>query len=141
MADPLSILAGVGSLINATTRISTGLQKLHGGLKNGPDLIIALSNEISDLTLVLDQTHCAQDALGRFNPDDSASFVVALKLQLDRAQDLLSKLDSLSKALLKRKRSVQRVKWVLHDSKAAALKSEVREARLRIHEILTAHHA
>ncbi|KAK3372296.1 hypothetical protein B0H63DRAFT_550805 [Podospora didyma] len=139
MPEPLSIVVGVGSLVNATTRISSCLQKLYQGLKNGPDLIIALSNEIVDLTLVLDQTQRANDNSGRLKSDDSAAFVDALQSQLDKAQDLISKLETLSKSLLKRKRSVQRVKWLLNDSKATALRDEVREVRRRIYEILTAH--
>ncbi|KAK3371177.1 hypothetical protein B0T24DRAFT_306629 [Lasiosphaeria ovina] len=141
MAEPLSMLAGIASLITTTTRISGALHKIHRGLKNGPELLLALSNEIADLTLVLDQTQRAQDRLGQLSSDDSTAGAAILKSQLDKAHNVLSKLDKLSADLLKRKRSLQRVKWVLHESKATTLKDEMREVRRRIHEILTANNA
>ncbi|KAK0701888.1 hypothetical protein B0T26DRAFT_681989 [Lasiosphaeria miniovina] len=135
MADPLSIVTGVGGLLSLTGRTSSPLHKLYRGLKNGPELIIVLSNEVYDLSLVLDRVASAKDTLERLDPVENAVFITALSTQLEKAKDVLVKLSGLATVLAKRKRSTQRVKWTLHESKAAALKDEVRNVRVRINEI------
>ncbi|KAK4176608.1 ankyrin repeat-containing domain protein [Triangularia setosa] len=139
MADPLSIASGVASLLNVAGRTATCLYEFHQDLKHGPDLILALSNEVSDLILVLDRINEARETLQTLARRESTPYVSVLGAQLDTAQEVLSKLESLSTALSGHKRSMQRIKWCLRQNKAAALKNEVREVRLRINEIMTAH--
>ncbi|KAK3386478.1 hypothetical protein B0H63DRAFT_540372 [Podospora didyma] len=142
MADPLSALSGIVSLIDITTRASASLHKLYMELKNAPTLILALANEIADLTVVLDRASGARDTLGRLDPAENAGFVTALSALLDKAKDILSRLEMLSKDLLRQKwSSVKRVKWSLTQSKATSLKNEVREVRIKMNEILIAHNS
>ncbi|KAK0708868.1 hypothetical protein B0T21DRAFT_83037 [Apiosordaria backusii] len=139
MADPLSIASGVASLLNVAGRTATCLYEFHQDLKHGPDLILALSNEVSDLTLVLDRVNGACESLENLAVRESTPYVSALGAQLGKAQEVFAKLETLSIALSKQKRSMQRIKWCLRQNKVTALKSEVREVRLKINEIMTAH--
>ena len=104
-----------------------------------PSLILALANEISDLGLVLDHVRQASDGLKQLKTEESVRFIDSLGGQLNRAEDLLGRLDSISQRLLKQKRSGQRVRWMYYQSKAASLKGEVREVRRRINELITTH--
>ncbi|KAK3318775.1 hypothetical protein B0H66DRAFT_591446 [Apodospora peruviana] len=105
--DPLSALTGLAGLLDVTTRSSVALHRLYKGFKYGPDVILALSNEFTDLSL-------------------------------NKAEDVLTRLDALSRKLSAQKQSGQRVRWIWYQSKAAALKDELREVRRRIHELLVA---
>ncbi|KAK3389818.1 ankyrin repeat-containing domain protein [Podospora didyma] len=139
MADPLSIITSVGGLLALTARTSRSLHTLFSELKNGPALIIGLSNEVADLSLVLDQVGNAKETFERLDPVVNAAFVTSLGSQLEKAGDVLSKLDDLTTSLAKRKRSMQRLKWTLHEGKATELKDKMRDVRRRIHEMITAH--
>ncbi|KAK4200931.1 ankyrin repeat-containing domain protein [Triangularia verruculosa] len=139
MADPLSIASGVASLLNVAGRTATCLYEFQQDLKHGPDLILALSNEVSDLILVLDRINEAQETLQMLARQESTGYVSALGTQLDKVREVLSRLEALAASLSKQKRSMQRIKWCLRQNKAAVLKSEVREVRLRINEIMMAH--
>ncbi|KAK3319029.1 ankyrin repeat-containing domain protein [Apodospora peruviana] len=117
MADPVSMLTGVGGLLALTVRTSSSLHKIYGKLKNGPLLIIALSNEIADLSLVLDRVNSAKETLERLDPAENAAFITALDGQLDKARG------------------------TLQETEATALKDEVRDVRHRINDILIAHNS
>lgn len=54
MADPLSIAAGIITVIGAAEAVAKGLGKLIS-LKGLPSTFVALNNEISDLRLVVQE--------------------------------------------------------------------------------------
>jgi hypothetical protein len=49
----LSISPAAVGVLDLATRASVGMDSVHAKLKNAPDLILALSNDISDLRLML----------------------------------------------------------------------------------------
>ena len=52
--DPLSIIAGCIAVLDAGGKIVKGLTKLTN-LRNVPDLLLAVINEVSDLSLIVQE--------------------------------------------------------------------------------------
>ena len=53
MTDPLSVTAGAIAVIGVCTTCAKQLDSLRRGFRDAPEEILALSNEISDMTVVL----------------------------------------------------------------------------------------
>ncbi|KAK5659560.1 hypothetical protein OQA88_762 [Cercophora sp. LCS_1] len=136
--DPLTAITAITQLLDISARTSSGLHHLYRSFKNGPDIILALSNEVADLSLVLDSIHGAKRSLMRLKGSEHRRFVDTLTSQLAQAEETLAKIDSITRKLLRQGRSAQRVRWILYQSKAALLKDEMREVRRRINELMTA---
>ncbi|KAK6495088.1 hypothetical protein TWF481_003116 [Arthrobotrys musiformis] len=58
--DPLSITASVIAVVTAACQVSNGLIKLTTVLKEAPDIVMALQNEVNDIQIVV---HTARDVL------------------------------------------------------------------------------
>lgn len=137
--DPLSSLASIAGILSVASRTSTSLHDLYDGLKNGPELILALSNEIADLSITLDRVLGARDMIQQLDSVADQSFATQLEAQVEKARYVVTELDTLCQTLSEKKRSSQRVAWLLHQGKAAVMKEQVREVRLRINDMLVAH--
>jgi hypothetical protein len=138
MADPISILSGVVSLLDVSRRASSGLLALCRDLKNAPELILALSNEVSDINVVLSRmndSRMAADSASKQN----LSFLTTLEYQFDKAKVLLSDLERLLRTLSQEKSRTQRIKWVLRKSNAEELKNQLREVRVKMNETLVSY--
>jgi hypothetical protein len=133
------VLASASSLLDITIRASSAFHKIYKELKDGPALILALSNETADLTIVLNQVGRAKKTLERLDPHENAAVVTALGARLGRAKEILENLDTFATDLLRQKRSTQRIQWCLKKGKATTLKDDVREVRMKLNELLTAH--
>jgi len=142
MADPFSVFSSALSLIDIATRISASLLSIYSELKNAPMLILALSNEVADISLVLDRVYNARQAPDGVSPLSSnrnTTYLAALDNQLEKARALLVELEALSTNLTKEKGLKTRITWILNQSNAEALKNQLIAARTKINEILLAY--
>jgi DNA repair exonuclease SbcCD ATPase subunit len=137
--DPLSVFATAATLLDITARTSGSLRNLYGQLKAAPALILALSNETADITVVLNRVADAKQTLDRLDKQQNAAFIASINNHLSEAKAVLSRLEALSNTLLKQEGSIKRIKWCLRSAQAATLKDEIRAVRQRINEILAAH--
>ncbi|RSM20305.1 hypothetical protein CDV31_000800 [Fusarium ambrosium] len=141
MAEPISLIASVAGLLDVSLRSSKALHSLQSQLRNAPNLIQALSNEVEDLKAVLarvEDTKKASKSSGQHVPAITAA-MVDLEAQLRKAKVTLSDLDTLTKNLAAEKPTLKRVKWCLKQSRASELQSELKEVRTKINELLVAH--
>jgi len=105
-------------------------------------LILALSNEVADISLVLDRVYNARQAPDGVSPLSSnrnTTYLAALDNQLEKARALLVELEALSTNLTKEKGLKTRITWILNQSNAEALKNQLIAARTKINEILLAY--
>ncbi|RMJ18629.1 hypothetical protein CDV36_001718 [Fusarium kuroshium] len=141
MAEPISLIASVAGLLDVSLRSSKALHSLQSQLRNAPNLIQALSNEVEDLKAVLarvEDTTKASKSSGQHVPAITAT-MVDLEAQLRKAKVTLSDLETLTKNLAAEKPTLKRVKWCLKQSRASELQSELKEVRTKINELLVAH--
>lgn len=93
MADPLSITAGIVAVVGAAGGITKTLGKIKD-LRNAPDELLALINEVSDLRLILNdlQHYILQNTQRQQILQEELQYISIL---VDRAKDKLRKLDEL----------------------------------------------
>ena len=141
MADPLSISASIIALLGA----AEGVRKVIGKIKhiqNGPTKILALLNEISDLTLVLQniqsfvQTQTAQSYI----PQDQLRQLATL---VDRAKNEVLQLEELIRTTFIRPNSngdsikIFRREWLRAKPKIMEFQQNLRDIRLNITSHMT----
>jgi hypothetical protein len=134
----MDALSAALSILDTSTKASTSLAALCIKLKNAPDLILALSNEVSDLRLVLDSFHDAQEVVGRLQSGQKAGFQTAINVQLERAEILLAELNVLITRLNSKTKSMKRIYWCLEEANAIKLKNDLKEMRAQLQEIMVA---
>ncbi|KAN0112343.1 hypothetical protein V8E51_005294 [Hyaloscypha variabilis] len=142
--DPFSIFVSAGSLLDMAVRASGALILLYREMKNAPDLILALSNEIADITLVLDRVYDARLTLvtrRRHDSNSSSKYLTILDSHLATARIILGKLEQLSTGLHERKRLGKSIRWCLIKPQAEELKHELKNIRARIREVLIAYNS
>lgn len=141
MAEPISLVASVAGLLDVSLRSSKALHSLQSQLKNAPNLIRALSNEVEDLKAVLarvEDTAKASKASAQHTPSITAT-IIDLEAQLLKAKAILADLDTLTKKLAAEKPTLKRIKWCLKQSRASELQTDLKEVRTKINELLVAH--
>ncbi|KAJ3463757.1 hypothetical protein MRS44_008543 [Fusarium solani] len=141
MAEPISLIASVAGLLDVSLRSSKALHSLQSQLRNAPNLIRALSNEVEDLKAVLarvEDTAKASKASGQHVPNIAAT-VIDLEAQLLKAKVILADLETLTKKLAAEKPTLKRIKWCLKQSQASELQTDLKEVRTKINELLVAH--
>ena len=132
MADPLSLSASIIALRGAAEGVSKTLAKLHE-LRNAPNELLALNNEISDLRIVLNdlERHFRRNA----NMPYAMEPLQPMSVLLQRGKDRLLQLDQLIqykllkpsstpervkvswRGWIKAKRAVERHRQTLHDTR------------------------
>lgn len=137
MADPLSVTASAIAVIGAAVNVAQTIQTLIKTLRKAPDELLALSNEVSDLRLVLYEIDLA--AQGQDVAYNSASAILQI---LHRGQAKLDELDQFVKRFirphLRTVTKVDRVRWVKEKNNAQAIQSELRAIRMDLATILAA---
>ena len=136
MSDPLSIIASVITVIGAAEGVSKMLSRLRR-IKNAPNEILALINEVSDLTLILgDVERCFTDE-GR-RPRLSQDHLRTLSTAINRARDKLLELDKLIQYRLVKPDSVpdnlkvSRYEWASAKPTIERFRQSLRDTRLNI---------
>ena len=139
--DPLSIAASIIALIGAAKQVAVGLDKV-ASLRGAPAAVLALNNELSDLRLVLNEAEPLLLMHGRSDVRTPADISTPLdgdrlKLSVNRAKDRLVELEViLQNRLMTRMGAVDRLGWVMEQSKVRKALDDLRTVRLNIAAML-----
>ena len=134
--DPLSITAGLLAIFDAGGKVGKGLRLLIQ-LKDAPDALLALNNEVTDLQCVVQdvdnllQHHSEENALPSSitrHLDQAKATVLALERLI--AYDLTT----IATNGFKR---VDRSSWLRAESKVTAMKQKVKDAKLSLASALS----
>ena len=134
--DPLSIVASCIAVAGAGGTVVRGLRKLKD-LRNIPEILLAVLNEIADLTLVI------QEIKSSFQSNQTASTVPQTSISIvnqlfDRAQAILLELDQIiNYRLILPPRdngnvAFNRSAWISEERQVNRLQARLRTARLDI---------
>ena len=146
--DPLSITASIITVLGAAATIAKQLDLLRKTIQTASTTLCALSNEISDLKVVLDACDSAiaevhsNLALGRprIPLADVAQVIDRIKGSLSELEDIV--LSCLSSAKGNgSSRHLSKLKWTREKSKAQRLQSQIREGKKDILVLLESHSA
>ena len=88
--DPLSVTAGIIALFQAGGIVSTGLKKI-AKLRDAPDILLALNNEVADLHCLVENV---DDVLHQHREIIGLEPIVCLCRALDRAKQTMLKLEN-----------------------------------------------
>lgn len=140
MADPFSIFAGAVSVTDVAVKTSLKLGSLISDFRGAPTLILALSNEVIEIRVVLERVKESQQAVQSLrNPQHDAAFLAALDDQLTKAKTIVTDLESLITTLSTGNSPTERFRWLRKKKHAADLKDELKAVRERINELLVAY--
>ena len=135
MADPLSIIASILAVIGAAESVGKTLNRIRD-ITNAPDEVLALSNEISDLTVVL--KHVETYVTAADGAVISLENLEHLSVLAKRAQSKLAQLERIMHNHLpepggaNRRSSLLRLQWALLKTKVDGLRVDLRDIKLSI---------
>ena len=137
MADPLSLVASIIAVIGAAETIATFISK-GKILRNAPDELLALNNEVSDLTVTLrniEQSISLNKTESSVVPQEVLQHTSIL---IDRAKHRLHEIDHLIYHRLLKSGSFEgdykvfRVRWVRVKSEVESHRAALRDIRQNI---------
>ncbi|KAL9116909.1 MAG: hypothetical protein Q9187_006561 [Circinaria calcarea] len=136
MADPLSITASIVAVIGAARVITKTLGKIKN-LRNAPNELLALFNEVSDLRIILeDLQHYILQNIER--PQILQEELQHISILVDRAKDKLLELDEFIQYRLVKPESisdqikVSKRKWARAKDSIERFRQSLRDIRLNI---------
>ena len=135
MADPLSIIASIIAVIGAAESAGKALNRIRD-IMNAPDEVLALSNEISDLTVVLKHVETYIPAAN--GAVISLEYLEHLSVLVKRAHSKLAQLENIMHDHLpesggaNRRSSPLRLWWALLKTKVNGLRVDLRDIKLSI---------
>ena len=138
MAEVFGTISAAIGVLDVSTR---GVQRLHHIIKtwnNAPAELLALTNEIEDLKLLLSEIDSAKVTIEDAAQQD-AGFVAALGDQLSKAEKLCQSLSDTINELTKLKKYEKKANWVRREGRVENLKREFRQVREHINALLTTH--
>ena len=131
--DALSIIAGCIAVVTAGGSVIRGLAKLQN-LRNVPDILLAVIDEVSDLTLLVQEIRLVfQKYQGA--SDIPQTSISAVQQILDRAQAVLLELDQVVNYRLLRPPSTKGVirhkliAWICEERRVYQLQERLRSIR------------
>ena len=133
MADPLSIIASIIAVLGAAESAGKTLNRIRD-MMNAPDEVLALGNEISDLTVVL--KHVETYVTGANGAVISLEHLEHLSLLVKRAHSKLAQLGQIMHDHLPesrradRRRSPLRLSWALLKTKVNGFRVDLRDIKL-----------
>jgi hypothetical protein len=140
MADPFSIVAGAVGVTDVAVRTSSKLRSLISDFRDAPKLILDLSNEVTEISVVLDRVKESQQAVQSLgDTQHDGVFLTTLNEQLTKARTILTELQSLAATLCAGNSPTERFRWLRKKNHAANLKGKLKIVRERINELLVAH--
>ena len=136
MADPFSVAAGIITVLGAAEGVAKSLAKIKR-LRNAPDELLALINEVSDFQVTLDgiQRHLIRNTQSWESSREGLGHVSTLA---NRAKDKLLQLDELIQYRLVRLGNppgsikVSRSEWARAKTTIAEFKQCLRDIKLDI---------
>lgn len=100
MAETFALLSAAAGLADVSAKASLKLRGLVLDFKNAPTLILALSNEVAEISVVLDRVNESQRAVRSLSDSQhDAAFLTSLDSQLNNARAIIANLDSLTTVL------------------------------------------
>lgn len=137
MAEIFAIVAAVISLVDVAARLTDHILEIRVAWKNIPPQILAIADETQDLTLVLQYTKDACEAIKLRS--SSSAFPQALEEHIRTAHAVLLELQDLLNSLqnvadLKRWR-----RWVRIQPAVVVKRSQIHNIRVSIGELLRAY--
>ena len=142
--DPLSVTASIITVLGAGGTIATTLEKTRS-IRQAPEIILSLNNEISDLRLIVHETQQLlredqnRDPIG----SETRAFTDQVTPILIRGRDKLLELESLIEYSLtststntKNRPKVRKVAWVWKQQKVQSIKDDIRSLRLNLAAIV-----
>jgi len=143
--DPLSIAAFAATVLEVGIRVSGQVNGAITTWKTTDVVLLALSNETSNLNLVLDHMYRAWQEIAECESqlpatrDETLSSTLASLLE--DADKLLRRLQTLILDIGSRPRTRRRFTWLQKQSLAIDLQGDLRNVRLRLSELLLANSA
>ncbi len=135
MIDPLSITAGIFTLLGAGERIGKFLRKV-ASLRNAPEILLAVNNEITDLRAVV---LMFDDLLQRqYNRSDAAPYS-QLSVILEKVKQTLLRLEQLVSYELTETEGddlhvrLDKSSWLLAEPKFRAIKDQIRDDKTALY--------
>ena len=132
--DPLSLTASIIAVLGASATVASGIEKIIS-MRNAPDAILALNNEVADFQLVVGMIHELLQDYNSSNSTESAVYTESLTSVLVRAKQKLLELDMLIQYRLMTggtKQDFNRIAWVREHRKVKALQDEIRSIRMNL---------
>ncbi|KAL9117658.1 MAG: hypothetical protein Q9187_005803 [Circinaria calcarea] len=137
MADPLSGIASVVTILDTGAKCAKHLRRLVQDFRHADDELTALSNETNDLNVVLTEVERAGHAIKNAGNLPQTQVIDALSTQLDRARRKLTELESLTKLLLPPGSiKADKIAWIRKKATARRLQVDLRDVRQSLHALL-----
>ena len=135
MADALSLAASIVAVLGAAEGVSKALSKVRS-IRNAPDEVLALNNEVSDLQVILGDVQ----GYVRNTPEPhiSQEHLKHLLTFVDQAKEKLLQLDRLIHYNVLKPQSspnqikISKVEWLKAVKKIAKFRNNLRDIRLNI---------
>jgi hypothetical protein len=121
------------------TRLSTALSNIIKIWINAPAEVMAIHNEITDLTIFLDHLRSAGRNVEANTTLQDESLVKALNEELATAHVILTELETMLNQLLEMRKFKKGLKWIRQNPVMEKKKASLRNVKLRIHDLLWAH--
>ncbi|KAL9127068.1 MAG: hypothetical protein Q9175_007808 [Cornicularia normoerica] len=142
MADPISLTASIVAIIGVCRTSAKFVIRFAEGVHNAPKELIATSNEVNDLNVILCQVDKAyQNDYVPPNTSRDQELEAALTGQLTQAQVLLSDLDTLVKTCSKvsadDKITVDRIGWQRKRRTVDKIRSRLKTTQRNIHMLIS----
>ena len=136
MAEVFGVLAGVISVIDVGARVSGELVSLCTAWRNAPLDILLLSNEVTDLNVILQLTSdaCEETKSSLTKP----AFSDALENHVQQAHALLKEIDQALSPLIPMRKLKKRTKWIHLKRQLMLKRIELKVVRGRIRDVLQA---
>jgi len=127
--DPLSITAGILAIVGAGGKVGNGLKKLVQ-LRDAPDALLALCNEVSDLQCVV---HNVDDLLQQLQQEHALPS--SIKGALNQAKATVLDLEKiifydLTTITTRGGYRVDRSSWLRAETKVATIKERIKAANI-----------
>ncbi|KAL9071606.1 MAG: hypothetical protein Q9157_005414 [Trypethelium eluteriae] len=140
--DPLSLTASIIAVVGAATTVAKQLDHLRATLRDTPDDLCSVVNEISDLQLVLETCKAVTEHLATSDIDRSAP-TAEINVFLCKSEQYLQELGQLVSSCLSPSSSgggIQRVRiarfrWSKASSQVNKLRTKLRDSRQDIHTL------
>jgi hypothetical protein len=134
MSEILGLVAAISGVVDVGTSVGTCLRSISLKWKKAPVEIIGLSNEISDLKVLLEYT---KDACKRFAAVcDDKDFVDVLNRHMTVARRLLNQINDILEPLVRMRGFKKRANWIHLKESLMAKKEELQKVRANIKDLL-----
>ena len=138
MADPLSATASAITVIALCTQCMKQLRSLICSLRDVPNELVALSNEISDLELILEEVKDTSESIEK-NPAGNLRSANLISEQLEKAKSTMNELDELTKKFAKvrpGKMQMERFAWLSKGTDVKVLQKKLQKVKSNLSTLL-----